>query len=61
MGITDLAKIKRDLLDTILHEDKKPQDEFRQGVGTGLTLALMRIERMIEEEERAQARYYEQD
>ena len=56
--IQDLAKVKRLIMDTLTDEDKKPQDEYRQGVGTGLTLALMAIDRLMENEDEAMAREY---
>ena len=61
MSISDLSNIRRELMRDLMEEDKKPFDEYRQGVGAGLTMALMRIERMIEEEEQAQARYYDEE
>ena len=61
MSISDLSNIRRELMRDLMEEDKKPFDEYRQGVGAGLTMALMRIERMIEEEEAEQARYYDEE
>ena len=61
MSISDLTSIKKALLVDLQKEDSKPYDDYRQGVGAGLTMALMRIERMIEEEEQAQARYYDEE
>ena len=61
MSITDLTSIKKALLD----EHKKYEDpnasEYREGILGGITVALMRIERMIEEEEREQLRYYDEE
>lgn len=61
MSISDLSSIKRALMSDLEKEDKKPYDEYRQGVGAGLTMALMRIERMIEEEEQEQLSYYDEE
>jgi hypothetical protein len=61
MSITDLTSIKRALMSDLKKEDEKPYDEYRQGVGAGLTMALMRIERMLEEEERDLSQYYGED
>ena len=58
MSISDLNSIKKAIMAELVVEDKKSHDEFRDGVCTGLTMALMRIERMIEEEdERMVAEY----
>ena len=61
MSISDLTSVKKALLD----EHKKYEDpnasEYREGVLGGITVALMRIERMIEEEEREQAAYYDEE
>ena len=53
-----LFDIRKQLMADLQKEDEKPYDEYRSGVGAGITMALMRIERMIEEEEREQERYY---
>ena len=53
-----LFNIRKQLMEDLRKEDDKPYDEYRSGVGAGITMALMRIERMIEEEEREQERYY---
>ena len=58
--IQDLAKVKRMLMSTLSEEDKKEQDEYRQGVGTGLTMALMAIDRLMEGEDEAMSRAYEE-
>jgi hypothetical protein len=58
VAIQDLSKVKRLILDTLSKEDKKEQDEYRQGVGTGLTMALMAIDRLMESEDEAMSREY---
>ena len=61
MDIGDLSAIKKKLMQDLRNEDQKPQDEFRQGVGTGLTMALMLIDRLMEDESEAQERYYDEE
>ena len=55
-----LLDIKR----VLLREHKKYEvpnaSEYREGVLGGISVALMRIEQMIEEESNEQARYYGQ-
>ena len=54
-----------DIKQVLLKEHKKYEQpnasEYREGVLGGISVALMRIEQMIEEEEREQARYYGED
>ena len=59
--IQELARVKKRLLDS--HEatsKKRTDDEYRSGILTGLEMALAEIERMIESEDQAQARYYDE-
>ena len=56
-----LFNIRKQLMADLVKEDDKPYDEYRSGVGAGITMALIRIEQMIEEEEREQERYYGED
>ena len=56
--IQDLAKIKRHLLETISVEDRKDQDDYRQGLSAGLTMALLAIDRLMESEDEAMSREY---
>lgn len=58
MSISDLSRIKHMLLNDIEKEGEKPQDEFREGVGAGLTMALLKIDRLMESESEAQEIYY---
>ena len=60
MNISDLASIKRMLMSDLVKEDQKEQDEFRSGVTAGLTMALMKIDRLMESEEEALTRAYEE-
>ena len=60
MNISDLAAIKRLLMKDLVEEDKKPQDEYRTGVTAGLTMALMKIDRLMESEDERMAREYEE-
>ena len=61
MSISDLSEIKR----VILAEHKKYEDpyasEYREGILTGINVALMRIESMIEEEDARMVREYSSD
>ena len=61
MSISDITSIKRALLDEHQKYEMPNASEYREGVLGGITVALMRIERMIEEEEQAQARYYDEE
>ena len=61
MNISDLASIKKTLMDNLTNEGEKVQDDYRQGVGTGLTMALMLIDRLMESESEAQERYYDEE
>ena len=57
--MTDLLDAKKALMDSHQTLCKKPShDEYAEGVKAGLELAMMEIERMIEEQSRRQAEYY---
>ena len=56
-----LLDIKRVLLSEHKKLETPNPEEYREGVLGGISLALMRIEQMIEEEERDQAQYYGED
>ena len=53
-----LLDIKRVLLKEHKKYEMPNASEYREGVLGGINVALMKIEQMIEEEEREQARYY---
>ena len=63
MNISDLASIKKMLMGELIANDKVVDrlgdDEYRQGIGAGLTMALMKIDRLMESEDEAMAREYE--
>ena len=61
MSITDLTSIKRALLDEHKRYEDPNASEYREGVLGGITVALMRIEQMIEEEEKDLSHYYQDD
>ena len=54
-----------DIKRVLLNEHKKLEtpnpEEYREGVLGGISLALMKIEQMIEEEERGHSQYYGED
>ena len=56
-----LMDIKRVLLSEHKKLETPNPEEYREGVLGGISLALMRIEQMIEEEQREQERYYRED
>lgn len=56
--IDDLVKIKQRLLDQHKRYEMPNPEPYREGVLGGITVALMQIEQMIEEEDRDQARYH---
>ena len=45
-------------MNDIAQEDKKTHDQYREGVLTGLEIALTRIDRLMESESDAMAREY---
>ena len=61
MSISDLNQIKAALLDEHKKLEVPNPEDYREGILTGINVALMRIERMIEEEERDLSSYYDED
>ena len=61
MSISDLTSIKKALLDEHRKYEDPNASEYREGVLGGITVALMRIERMIEEEQEEMTRYYDEE
>ena len=63
--IQDLITIKRKLLSKQIQYDKQyegyPEDEFKQGILSGLTVALSTIDQLMEGESEAMARSYGED
>ena len=58
----DLIEIKSHLMDSYQSITRKRiDDEYNEGVKAGLELAMMEIERMLEEQSRKQATYYGQE
>jgi len=58
MNVHDLSTIRKVLMNDIAQEDKKTRDQYREGVLTGLEIALTRIDRLMESESDAMAREY---
>ena len=62
--ITDLIAIKRKLLDKQKQYDKQYEqysdDEYKQGILSGLTVALQTIDQLMEGEDERMAREYEE-
>ena len=61
MNIQDLGIIRKVLLSDLAQEDKKVHDTYREGVLTGLEMALTRIDRLMESEDESMAREYGED
>jgi len=59
MNISDLSIIRRVLMNDLAQEDKKTHDTYREGVLTGLEIALTRIDRLMESEDEAMSKHYE--
>ena len=59
MNIHDLSIIRRVLMNDIAQEDRKTHDQYREGVLTGLEIALTRIDRLMESEDESMSKYYE--
>ena len=58
----DLLDCKKSLMDSYQSiTRKRADDEYNEGVKAGLEMAMMEIERMIEEASRKQATYYGQE
>ena len=60
--ITELVAIKRILLDKQRQYDRQyeryPEDDYKQGILSGLTVALHSIDELMESEDEAMARSY---
>ena len=61
MSISDLTSIKKALLDEHRKLEVPNPEDYREGILTGINVALMRIERMIEEEEQSMSSYYDEE
>jgi len=61
MNIQDLSIIRRVLMNDLAKEDKKVHDTYREGVLTGLEMALTRIDRLMESEDESMSRQYEDE
>ena len=59
MNISDLSIIRRVLMNDLAQEDKKTHDTYREGVLTGLEIALTRIDRLMENEDESMSAYYQ--
>ena len=63
--ITELVAIKRKLLDKQKQYDRQYEqysnDEYKQGILSGLTVALSTIDQLMEGESEAMARSYGED
>ena len=46
-------------MNDIATEDKKDHDQYREGVLTGLEIALTRIDRLMESEDESMSKYYQ--
>ena len=46
-------------MNDIAQEDRKTHDQYREGVLTGLEIALTRIDRLMESEDESMSNYYE--
>jgi len=61
MNIQDLSIIRRVLMNDLAKEDKKVHDTYREGVLTGLEMALTRIDRLMESEDESMSRQYDEE
>ena len=59
--IQDLIAIKKALLEQHKKYEMPNADEYREGVLSGITVALHTIDRMMESESEAQERYYREN
>ena len=63
--IQDLIAIKRKLLDKQRQYDKQyaqySDDEYKQGILSGITVALSAVDELLESEDDAMAREYRED
>ena len=61
MSISDLTSIKKKLLQKHKQYEDPNASEYREGILSGIVVALQTIENMIEEEERDLSQYYDQE
>jgi len=61
MNIQDLSIIRKVLMNDLAKEDKKVHDTYREGVLTGLEMALTRIDRLMESEDESMSRQYDEE
>jgi len=61
VNIHDLSIIRRVLMNDLAQEDKKIHDTYREGVLTGLEIALTRIDRLMESEDESMSKEYGED
>lgn len=63
--LSELVAIKRKLLDKQKQYDKQyeghEEDDYKQGILSGLTVALSAIDELMEGEDRQQSQYYKED
>ena len=59
--ITDLIAIKRKLLDKHKQYEEPNADEYKSGLLTGIEVALQTVDQMLESEDDAMARAYDED
>ena len=61
MNITDLVEIKQKLLEQHKrYETDNNEDDYRQGILGGITVALMTIDRLMEGEDAKMSREYDE-
>lgn len=59
--ISDLIEIKRKLLEKHKQYEQPDASEYREGILGGLTVALQLVDQLMESEDEAMAREYEQN
>ena len=59
--ITDLIAIKRKLLEKHKQYDVQNADEYREGILSGITVALHTIDQLMESEDESLSRAYDED
>mgnify|MGYP000013859326 CR=1 FL=1 len=61
MNIHDLGIVKKILLKDLSKESEKTFDEYRNGVQTGLEIAISEVDRLMEHESEKMSSYYGED
>ena len=61
MNIHDLGIVKKILMKDLMSESKKTFDEYRNGVQTGLEIAISEVDRLMEHEDERQSSYYDEE